>query len=184
MKAFGFLSFGHYSLNPQPAHPHMLSARDMLHQSIELAVEADRLGVNGAYFRVHHFAPQQAAPMPLLSAIAARTKNIEVGTGVIDMRYENPLHLAEESAALDLIADGRIALGVSRGAPEAVERGWEAFGHTGSTDPRGADIAREHFLRYLAAIRGVGMATAPLGGEAVPAHVQTRRLHPRASALP
>lgn len=161
MKAFGFLSFGHYSLNPQPAHPHMLSARDMLHQSIELAVEADRLGVNGAYFRVHHFAPQQAAPMPLLSAIAARTKNIEVGTGVIDMRYENPLHLAEESAALDLIADGRIALGISRGAPEAVERGWEAFGHTGSTDPRGADIAREHFLRYLAAIRGVGMATAP-----------------------
>lgn len=98
--------------------------------------------------------------MPLLSAIAARTKNIEVGTGVIDMRYENPLHLAEESAALDLIADGRIALGVSRGAPEAVERGWEAFGHTGSTDPRGADIAREHFLRYLAAIREVGMATA------------------------
>lgn len=86
MKAFGFLSFGHYSLSPQPAHPHMLSARDMLHQSIELAVEADRLGVNGAYFRVHHFAPQQTAPMPLLSAIAARTKNIEVGTGVIDMR--------------------------------------------------------------------------------------------------
>lgn len=62
MKAFGFFSFGHYSLNPQPTHPHMLSARDMLHQSIELAVEADRLGVNGAYFRVHHFAPQQAAP--------------------------------------------------------------------------------------------------------------------------
>ena len=43
-------------------------------------------GLSGAFFRIHHFAPQAAVPMLLLSAIASRTKAIEVGTGVIDMR--------------------------------------------------------------------------------------------------
>ncbi|MGO1538854.1 MAG: LLM class flavin-dependent oxidoreductase, partial [Leucobacter sp.] len=85
---------------------------------------------------------------------ASRTKHIEVGTGVIDMRYENPLYLAEEAAALDLIADGRIALGISRGSPEPALRGWEAFGYTGSEDPRGADIARDKFELFLQAIEG------------------------------
>ena len=73
------------------------------------------------------------------------------------MRYENPLYLAEEAAALDLLSDGRVALGISRGSPEPAERGWEAFGYTGSTDPRGADIAREKFPQFMAAIRGEGM---------------------------
>ena len=45
------------------------------------------------------------------------------------MRYENPLYLAEEAAALDLIADGRTALGVSCGAPEIAYKGWESFGY-------------------------------------------------------
>ena len=74
-----------------------------------------------------------------------------------DVRYENPLYLAEEAAALDLLSDGRVALGISRGSPEPAERGWEAFGYTGSTDPRGADIAREKFPHFMAAIRGEGM---------------------------
>ena len=43
----------------------------MLKQSVELAVGADELGVNGAYVRVHHFARQAASPVPLLSAMAA-----------------------------------------------------------------------------------------------------------------
>lgn len=132
----------------------------MLKDAIGIAEGADRLGVNGAYFRVHHFARQSASPIPLLAAIAARTERIEVGTGVIDMRYENPLHLAEEAAALDLIADGRTALGISRGSPEPADRGWEAFGYTGSTDPRGADIAREKFDLFMRAIRGEHLAPA------------------------
>lgn len=168
MKKFGFLSFGHYTLNPKQVGPHSPGAKEMLHDAIALSEQADALGVNGAYFRVHHFAPQGASPMPLLSAIAARTKNIEVGTGVIDMRYENPLYLAEESAALDLIADGRMALGVSRGSPEPAKRGYEAFGYTGSTDPRGADIAREHFDKFLKAVKGYGMARSASAAEQYP----------------
>ena len=136
MKYFGFLSFGHYSNGGR----HGITAAESLHQAIDLAVAADEIGVNGAFFRVHHFAPQAAAPMPLLSAIASRTKAIEVGTGVIDMRYENPLYLAEEAAALDMIADGRTALGVSRGAPEIANKGWESFGYR-SEERNGADLA-------------------------------------------
>ena len=161
MKYFGFLSFGHYSNGGR----HGITAAESLHQAIDLAVAADEIGVNGAFFRVHHFAPQAAAPMPLLSAIASRTNTIEVGTGVIDMRYENPLYLAEEAAALDLIADGRTALGVSRGAPEIVNRGWESFGYH-SEERNGADLARAHYERFLEAIDGQPMA------EAAPLHEQ------------
>ncbi|MFT3877176.1 MAG: LLM class flavin-dependent oxidoreductase [Propioniciclava sp.] len=151
MRAFGFLSFGHYG--PQQGSA-TRTARDMLTQTIALAEGADEIGVNGAYVRVHHFARQAASPMPLLAAMAARTQRIEVGTGVIDLRYENPLYLAEEAAALDLIADGRIALGMSRGSPETALRGYEAFGYTGSADPRGADLARDTFALFLRAIDG------------------------------
>ncbi len=165
MKSFGTLSFGHYG---PLGGGRSLSAGDSLLQAIDLAQGMDDLGVNGVYFRVHHFARQQASPMPLLAAIAAKTEHIEMGTGVIDMRYENPLYLAEEAAAVDLISDGRLALGVSRGSPETVVRGYEAFGYTGSDDPRGADIAREHFSLFLRAIEGEGLAerdaTSPFGG--------------------
>jgi len=165
MERFGTLSFGHYG---PLGGGRQLTAADSMLQAIDLAQGMDELGVNGAYFRVHHFARQQASPMPLLAAIAARTRRIEVGTGVIDMRYENPLYLAEEAAAVDLLSDGRLALGVSRGSPESVVRGYEAFGYTGSEDPRGADIAREHFDLFLRAIDGEGLAErdadSPFGG--------------------
>ncbi|WP_405373577.1 MULTISPECIES: LLM class flavin-dependent oxidoreductase [unclassified Microbacterium] len=165
MQRFGTLSFGHYG---PLGHGRELTARDSMHQAIDLAQGMDDLGVNGISFRVHHFARQQAAPFPLLAAIAAKTSRIEIGTGVIDMRYENPLYLAEEAAAVDLISDGRLALGVSRGSPETVVKGYEVFGYTGSQDPRGADIARDHFSRFLDAIDGKGLAErdphSPLGG--------------------
>jgi len=164
MQRFGTLSFGHYG---PLGGGRELTAGDMLHQAIDLAQGLDDLGVNGVAVRVHHFARQQTAPMPVLAAMAATTKRIEVGTGVIDMRYENPLYLAEEAAAVDLISDGRLALGVSRGSPETVVRGYEKFGYT-AEDPRGADLAREHFDLFLRAIEGEGLAerdaNSPFGG--------------------
>lgn len=176
MRAFGFLSFGHYmSARGSQAR----TASDMLKQAVDISVGADELGVNGAYFRVHHFAQQQASPMPLLATIAAKTKYIEVGTGVIDMRYENPLYLAEEAAALDILADGRIALGISRGSPETVVRGYEAFGYTGSNDPRGADIARQKFDLFMRAIAGDRLAQGDYsmtGGHMMP-------IEPRSATL-
>jgi alkanesulfonate monooxygenase SsuD/methylene tetrahydromethanopterin reductase-like flavin-dependent oxidoreductase (luciferase family) len=158
VKAFGFLSFGHYGDVPGSA---TRTAGDMLKQTIELAEGADEIGVNGAYVRVHHWARQAASPMPLLTAMAARTKRIEVGTGVIDMRYENPFQFAEEAAALDFIADGRIALGVSRGSPETALRGYETFGYRdGEDEERGSVMAREKFDLFLRAIEGERLAPA------------------------
>ena len=107
----------------------MRSASDSLLQSIELAVAAEEIGADGAYFRVHHFAQQLGSPFPLLAAAGARTKRIEIGTAVIDMRYENPLYMAEDAGAADLIAGGRLQLGISRGSPEQVIDGWRYFGY-------------------------------------------------------
>ena len=83
MKKIGFLNFGHW--NPSP-RSQVRSASDTLLQSIELAVAAEEIGIDGAYFRVHHFAQQLGSPFPLLAAVGARTSTLEIGTGVIDMR--------------------------------------------------------------------------------------------------
>ena len=126
MKKIGFLSFGHWTPSPQSQAQ---TAADVLLQSIDLAVEAERLGMDGAYFRVHHFARQLASPFPLLAAVGARTNKIEIGTAVIDMRYENPHYMVEDAGAADLIAGWRLQLGISRGSPEQVIEGWRYFGH-------------------------------------------------------
>jgi alkanesulfonate monooxygenase SsuD/methylene tetrahydromethanopterin reductase-like flavin-dependent oxidoreductase (luciferase family) len=150
-KRIGFLSFGHWQ--PIPGSQ-VRTARDALMQSVELAVAAEELGVDGAYVRVHHFARQLASPFPLLAAMAARTSRIEIGTGVIDMRYENPLYMAEEAAATDLLSDGRLQLGVSRGSPETALRGSEAFGYVPPGGSSDSEVARQKALLFLAAVRG------------------------------
>ena len=155
MKSIGFLSFGHWMPSPQSR---TRSAADALLQSIELAVAAEELGADGAYFRVHHFARQLASPFPLLAAIGARTTRIEIGTAVIDMRYENPLYMAEDAGAADLIAGGRLQLGISRGSPEQVIDGWRYFGHVPAEGESDADMARRHAERFLDVIRGEGFA--------------------------
>jgi alkanesulfonate monooxygenase SsuD/methylene tetrahydromethanopterin reductase-like flavin-dependent oxidoreductase (luciferase family) len=151
VKKIGFLSFGHWSDTPQSQ---ARSARDFLHQSIDLAVAAEELGVDGAYFRVHHFARQAASPFPLLSAIGARTSKIEIGTGVIDMRYENPMYMAEDAGAADLISDGRLQLGISRGSPEQVLEGWRYFGYALAEGETDAEMARRHTEAFLKVIEG------------------------------
>src|SRR3978361_2126550 len=140
MKKIGFLSFGHWTPSSQSQ---TRSAGDTLLQSIELAVAAEQLGADGAYFRVHHFARQLASPFPLLAAVGARTGRIEIGTGVIDMRYENPLYMAEDAGAADLIAGGRLQLGISRGSPEQVVDGFRYFGHVPAEGSQAAEQARD-----------------------------------------
>lgn len=155
MKKIGFLSFGHWTPSSQSA---TRSAADTLLQSIDLAVAAEELGADGAYFRVHHFARQLSSPFPLLAAIGAKTKKIEIGTGVIDMRYENPLHMAEDAGAADLIAGGRLQLGISRGSPEQVIDGWRHFGFQPQDGESDADMARRHTEVLLDVLRGEGFA--------------------------
>jgi alkanesulfonate monooxygenase SsuD/methylene tetrahydromethanopterin reductase-like flavin-dependent oxidoreductase (luciferase family) len=155
MKQIGFLSFGHWTPSPQSATQ---SAADALLQSIDLAVEAERLGMDGAYFRVHHFARQLASPFPLLAAVGAKTRRIEIGTAVIDMRYENPHYMAEDAGAADLIAGGRLQLGISRGSPEQVIDGWRYFGYQLGEGENDEDIGRRHAQEFLELLRGKGFA--------------------------
>jgi len=155
LKKIGFLSFGHWSASP---HSRTRTGADALLQSIELAVAAEELGADGAYFRVHHFARQLGSPFPLLAAVGARTSRIEIGTAVIDMRYENPLYFAEDAGAADLIAGGRLQLGISRGSPEQVIDGWRYFGYAPADGDSDSDMARKHAEVALEVLRGEGFA--------------------------
>src|SRR3954465_12128916 len=155
MKKIGFLSFGHWTPSSQSQ---ARTASDVLLQSIDLAVAAEELGADGAYFRVHHFARQLASPFPLLAATGAKTSRIEIGTAVIDMRYENPLYMAEDAGSADLIAGGRLQLGVSRGSPEQVIDGWRYFGYQPSEGESDADMGRRHTEAFLDVLRGQGFA--------------------------
>jgi alkanesulfonate monooxygenase SsuD/methylene tetrahydromethanopterin reductase-like flavin-dependent oxidoreductase (luciferase family) len=158
VKRIGFLSFGHWQRGTRTP-----TARDALVQTIELAEAAEEIGIDGAYVRVHHFARQLASPFPLLAAIGARTSRIEIGTAVIDMRYENPLYMAEEAAAADLIAGERLQLGISRGSPEPALRGSESFGYVPAEGETDADSARARTALFRAAIQGAGVARADTG---------------------
>nr|WP_067433502.1 LLM class flavin-dependent oxidoreductase [Nocardioides jensenii] len=155
MKKIGFLNFGHWTDSP---HSRVRTASDALLQSIELAVATEELGGDGAYFRVHHFANQLGSPFPLLAAIGAKTERIEIGTGVIDMRYENPLYMAEDAGAADLIAGGRLQLGISRGSPEQVIDGWSYFGYAPGEDSDASEMARRHTDVFLEVLEGEGFA--------------------------
>jgi alkanesulfonate monooxygenase SsuD/methylene tetrahydromethanopterin reductase-like flavin-dependent oxidoreductase (luciferase family) len=155
VKRIGFLSFGHWSESP---YSQVRSGSDALLQSIELAVAAEELGADGAYFRVHHFARQLASPFPLLAAVGARTKRIEIGTAVIDMRYENPFYMAEDAGAADLIAGGRLQLGISRGSPEQVIDGYRHFGYVPAEGEDDGAMARRNAEVFLGLLSGEGFA--------------------------
>ena len=179
MKKIGFLSFGHWTPS---ASSQTRSAGDALLQSIDLAVAAEELGADGAYVRVHHFARQLAAPFPLLAAIGARTKKIEIGTAVIDMRYENPLYMAEDAGAADLIAGGRLQLGISRGSPEQVIDGYRYFGYAPAEGQTDADMARRHTEVFLDVLKGKGFAQ-PNPSPMFPNPPGLLRLEPHAEGL-
>ena len=155
MKKIGFLSFGHWANHPAYK---TRTASDTLLQSIDLAVEAEKIGLDGAYFRVHHFAAQLASPFPLLSAVGAKTSKIEIGTGVIDMRYENPMYMVEDAGAADLISRGRLQLGISRGSPEQVIDGWRHFGYELADGETDAEMGRRKAMEFLEKLEGVGFA--------------------------
>jgi alkanesulfonate monooxygenase SsuD/methylene tetrahydromethanopterin reductase-like flavin-dependent oxidoreductase (luciferase family) len=177
-KRIGFLSFGHWSNAPGSRTP---TGGDSLRQTVELAVAAEEIGIDGAFVRVHHFQRQLASPFPLLAAIGTATSRIEIGTGVIDMRYENPLYMAEDAASADLLAGGRLQLGISRGSPEPALHGSRAFGYVPAEGKTDADLARAHTELFRAAIAGepVVQADAQMAGG-----IGHLAIQPRSEGLP
>jgi alkanesulfonate monooxygenase SsuD/methylene tetrahydromethanopterin reductase-like flavin-dependent oxidoreductase (luciferase family) len=94
----------------------------------------------------------------LLAAVGARTKTIEIGTGVIDMRYENPYYMVEDASSADLIAGSRLQLGISRGSPEQVIDGWRYFGYSPAQSEDDAAMGRRHAEKFLDLLSGKGFA--------------------------
>src|SRR5207237_336320 len=90
--------------------------------------------------------------------VSARTRKIEIGTAVIDMRYENPHYMAEAAGAADIISGGRLQLGISRGSPEQVIDGWRYFGYRPSEGEDDADMGRRHAEEFLELLCGRGFA--------------------------
>lgn len=95
------------------------------------AVLAEELGFDAAYFGEHHFcfASGNSSPLTMLTAVAARTSRIRVGTSVICAPFHNPLRLAEDIAAVDIASNGRFDLGIGVGSQ------WEEF-NTFGIDPK------------------------------------------------
>jgi len=74
------------------------------------------------------------------------------------MRYENPLYMVEDAGAADLISQGRLQLGISRGSPEQVIDGWRYFGYAPAAGETDADMGRRKALEFLDKLKGVGFA--------------------------
>lgn len=154
-RKLGFLNFGNFGYDRTTGTVDPKTAFD---DQLAMTVAAEE-GLDGAWIRVHHFQWMMSAPFPTLSAMAAQTQSIELGTGVIDLRYENPLYFAEQAATTDLISDGRLQLGISRGSPEAALDGQKQFGYTLEPGQTWNEIARERGQRIREAVSGHPVAT-------------------------
>src|SRR5699024_4402719 len=155
-KKLGFLNFGNFCYDRTTG---TVDPKTAFVDQLAMTVAAEEEGLDGAWIRVHHFQWMMSAPFPTLAAMAAQTSTIELGTGVIDLRYENPLYFAEQAATTDLIADGRLQLGISRGSPEAAIDGQEQFGYILEPGQTWSQVAQQRGLRIREALGGNPVAT-------------------------
>jgi alkanesulfonate monooxygenase SsuD/methylene tetrahydromethanopterin reductase-like flavin-dependent oxidoreductase (luciferase family) len=85
-------------------------------QLLEQIERAEELGYHGAWFGEHHYSGYSfGSPAVMLTAAAARTRRIRLGTGVSLLPLHHPLRLAEEYAMVDVLSGGRLEYGVGRG---------------------------------------------------------------------
>ena len=111
----------------------------------EQIILAEKLGFETAWVAQHHFHPQEGglpSPLVFLSNIAAKTKRIKLGTGVITLPMENPVRVAEDAAVVDLLSNGRLELGFGTGG---TRESFEVFGV--NPDKRGEVYG--HHLKVL-----------------------------------
>jgi alkanesulfonate monooxygenase SsuD/methylene tetrahydromethanopterin reductase-like flavin-dependent oxidoreductase (luciferase family) len=110
-----------------------MTQSEVIKNGIERLVWAEEMGFDSAWLTEHHFGNDpnyhpfgmdgsehlaydlSADPLTILSHVAAKTKRIRLGTGVVVLHFDNPLRTAERAALVDIVSDGRLELGVGRG---------------------------------------------------------------------
>lgn len=99
---------------------------EIIKEQMELMYEAENLGFDSVWPAEHHFSEYGycASPQVSLAAVAARTKRIRLGTGVVVLPFHNPIRLAEDFAFIDLMSDGRVDFGIGRGYQPLEYRGF------------------------------------------------------------
>ena len=108
------INFGTFLLMQSPA---ARSSQEIYARGVEIAQAAETLGFGNVWLAEHHFSTYGylSRPTQLATYIAAKTKRIRVGTAVIVVPLHHPLVIAEEIATLDLLAGGRLDVGLGRG---------------------------------------------------------------------
>jgi limonene 1,2-monooxygenase len=100
-----------------PFHPVSENPTLCLDRDRELVQWLDELGFDEAWIGEHHSAGYEiiASPELFIADVAARTKHIKLGTGVVSLPYHQPLMVADRMMQLDHMTRGRVAFGVGPG---------------------------------------------------------------------
>ena len=99
------------------------------HNAADQIVHAETHGFDSAWVAQHHFHRDEGglpSPLVFLAYVAARTRSIRLGTGIITLPLEHPIRAAEDAAVLDLLSEGRLELGLGSGGTPA---SFTAFGY-------------------------------------------------------
>lgn len=157
------LELGFLTFVPNPYGPD--NAAQALHDGIRLFECAEQLGYDIGWVRVRHFEKFLSSPLTFLTAVGQRTGRIRLGTGVVPMRYEDPIRLAEDAATTDLLIGGRLELGISGGIPQFAQILDPVFGESARSF---LDESQYRISRLRDALNGVPLANSGKGFMSIP----------------
>ncbi|MGO9132984.1 MAG: LLM class flavin-dependent oxidoreductase [Methylovirgula sp.] len=131
-------------------HGRAEESRDAFRSHIDLAVQAERCGLEEVWVSEHHFNAfsQSGGFLPILGHLAALTTSVRLGTAALLTPLHDPIRAAEDLATIDLLSNGRLNLGMARGGPFPLQ--YEHFHIAAEDAPAQAREAGELLLALLA----------------------------------